>query len=156
MHYDENAQRYIRGSEIIEKTFGVEADIVLGPISEVAPDLSRYVAEFAYGDVYSRPGLSAEKRSLVTIAILASMGDCTKEIIAHVNGALNQGVTPSEIVETVIHTCLYSGFPRSLNAMHIVRKVFKERGIELPQPVAPFPEQLSRDKDMSYPFHTGS
>lgn len=149
MHDEEHVQRYARGTEIIERTFGVEAEAVLGPISEVAPDLSRYVAEFAYGDIYSRPGLSAGQRSLITIALLTSMGDCAKEITAHVNGALNQGVTPSEIVETVIHTCVYSGFPRSLNAMHTVRTVFNERGVAIPARASQLPEQRSREKDMS-------
>ncbi|MFH8224862.1 carboxymuconolactone decarboxylase family protein [Streptomyces sp. NPDC018057] len=149
MHDEEHMQRYARGTEIIERTFGIEADAVLGPISEAVPDLSRYVAEFAYGDVYSRPGLSAEQRSLITIALLASMGDCAKEITAHVHGALNQGVSPAEIVETLIHTTVYSGFPRSLNAMHTVRAVFIERGIAFPARASQISEQLSREKDMS-------
>nr|BFD87597.1 carboxymuconolactone decarboxylase family protein [Streptomyces sp. Xyl84] len=148
MSGNESAQRFTRGTEIIERTFGVQADAVLGPISEIAPDLSRYVAEFAYGDVYSRPGLSAEKRSLITLAILASMGDCAKEITAHVNGALNQGVAPSEIIETVVHTCVYSGFARSLNAMHTVREVFKERGLLTPASVPAMPEQVSKVQEM--------
>lgn len=101
---------------------------------EFSPDLCRFIVEFAYGDIYSRPGLDLSKRMIVTITALITQGDCEKELSVHIGSALSAGLTPEEIVEVVLHCIPYVGFPRVMNAMSVVRTVFAEKGIEYAPP----------------------
>ncbi len=102
---------------------------VLESLADIAPDLARYVIEFPFGDVYSRPGLGLREREIATVAALAAMGTAAPQLAVHVHGALNVGVRPVEIVEVVIQMAVYAGFPAALNAMAVVREVFRERGV---------------------------
>jgi 4-carboxymuconolactone decarboxylase len=94
---------------------------------EIAPDLSKYVVEFAFGEIYSRPGLDNKQKVLVTIAGLVSQG--MPQIEIHINSGLNIGLTPEEIVGCIMHLLPYTGFPRVLNALKVAQKVFAERQI---------------------------
>lgn len=96
---------------------------------DLAPDLSKYVVEFAFGEIYSRPGLDNKQKVLVTIASLVTQG--MPQIEIHINSGLNVGLTPEEIVGCIIHLLPYTGFPRVLNALKVAQKVFAERGISL-------------------------
>ncbi|PZS24873.1 MAG: carboxymuconolactone decarboxylase [Pseudonocardiales bacterium] len=109
-------------------------------LADIAPDLPRLATEFAYGDIHCRSGLSAGKRELVIIAVLITLGDVEPQIEAHVSSALGAGVEPREIVEAVIQTIPYAGFPRALRAMSSVRGTLQAHGaldqlaIETPTP----------------------
>lgn len=100
---------------------------VLAAFQEVAPDLPKYIIEFAYGDVYSRPGLDLKSRQLATVAALTAMGKAPHELAVHIHGALNVGWTRSEIVEVIMQMALYAGFPAALQAMQVAKQVFAER-----------------------------
>ncbi|QNP74899.1 carboxymuconolactone decarboxylase family protein [Streptomyces roseirectus] len=125
--------RYRRGLHRMEEIGGarVTADF-LAALSGTAPDLGRYVAEFIYGDLYCRPGLALPERQLVTVATLAALGGCERQLALHIGVALDAGVTPATLVEALIHQCAYAGFPRALNAVAVAREVFTERGVPLP------------------------
>ncbi|HMJ35167.1 MAG TPA: carboxymuconolactone decarboxylase family protein [Baekduia sp.] len=105
-------------------------------LKDIAPDVGRYIVEFGYGEIYSRPGLTNQQRVLVTIASLVTQGT-EREIELHVNTGLTAGLTSTEIVESLIHLIPYTGFPRVLNALYVVKKVFAQRQVETPQPGAP-------------------
>lgn len=122
--------RYERGLARLGEVDGEAGRRVVDSLAEVAPDLGRYVIEFAFGDVYCRPGLGLREREMATVAALAAMGNAAPQLAVHVHGALNVGVTPAEIVEIVIQMAVYAGFPAALNAMFVVREVFRERGGE--------------------------
>jgi 4-carboxymuconolactone decarboxylase len=99
---------------------------------DIAPDLSKYVVEFAFGDIYSRPGLDNKQRVLATITALIAQGK--PQIEMHIKTGLSVGLTPEEIVGCVVHLIPYAGFPSVLNALSAVQKVFKERGITVKTP----------------------
>jgi 4-carboxymuconolactone decarboxylase len=124
----ERTERFERGAARLAEMGGDIANIV-EPLAEVAPDLARFVGEFAFGDLYTRPGLDLPQRQLVTIAALVTLGDTERQLRFHVNAALNVGLKPSEIVETVIHLLAFAGNPRVFNAMLTVKSVFAERGL---------------------------
>jgi 4-carboxymuconolactone decarboxylase len=105
-------------------------------LKDIAPDVGRYIVEFGYGEIYSRPGLTNQQRVLITIASLVTQGT-EREIELHVNTGLNAGLTSTEIVESLIHLIPYTGFPRVLNALYVVKKVFAQRQVETPHPDAP-------------------
>jgi len=94
---------------------------------DLAPDLSKYVVEFAFGDIYARTALDNKQKVLTTISSLVSQG--MPQIAIHVNSGLNVGLTPEEIVGCILHLLPYTGFPRVLNALKVTQKVFNERGI---------------------------
>lgn len=96
---------------------------------DIAPDLSKYVVEFAFGDIYSRSGLDNKQKVLTTIAGLVAQG--MPQIEIHINSGLNVGLTPEEIVGCIVHLLPYTGFPRVLNALKVAKKVFEERDISL-------------------------
>ena len=95
-------------------------------LEDIAPDVARYIVDFAYGDIYSRPGLSKTQRALVTISSLATQGT-ERELELHINTGLTAGLTQTEIVEAIMHLIPYTGFPRVLNALYVAKKVFAQR-----------------------------
>jgi 4-carboxymuconolactone decarboxylase len=102
---------------------------IVEDLKDIAPDVGKYIVEFGYGEIYSRPGLTNQQRVLITIASLVTQGT-EREIELHINTALTAGLTSTEIVESVIHLIPYTGFPRVLNALYVVKNVFKQRQVE--------------------------
>ena len=96
-------------------------------LNDVAPDMARYIAEFPYGDIYSRPGLDLKTRELVTVASITTLGNAQPELKSHVHGALNVGCTPTEIIEVIIQMAVYAGFPAAINGLNTAKEVFEER-----------------------------
>lgn len=116
-------ERYERGRRRIEEVDGrAQARLVEG-----WGDLGRYVVEFAYGDVYSRPGLSLRDREIASVALLTAMGGREPQLKVHLEAALEAGLTPAELEEVVIHTVPYAGFPTAINAMRALREVLERR-----------------------------
>lgn len=121
--------RYERGWERLRELAGDQGERVIDGLKEVAPDLARYVVEFGYGDVYSRPGLDDRQRQLAAIATLTALGGAEAQLEYHIGIALNVGVEPPQIVETIIFCAPFVGFARALNAARSVKRVFAARGI---------------------------
>lgn len=124
-----NNERYERGGLRLAEIDGEAGQQVVDALKDVAPDLARYVIEFGFGDVYSRPGLDLRTRELATVAGLAALGHAQPQLKVHVNGALNVGCTPAEVIEVIIQMALYAGFPAALNAAFTAKQVFAERGV---------------------------
>jgi len=93
------------------------------PAAKLAPDFYRYVAESAFGMLWSRPGLAIRDRSLVTCAQLAALGK-TEELKAHLRGALNVGLSKEELVEVLMQTAVYAGVPAANDALKTAAEVF--------------------------------
>lgn len=101
-------------------------DNLLRAYESVAPDFSKYLVEFAFGEIYAREG-DLKQRELVAIASLATMGGCDAQLETHVHGAFNVGLSETEIVECVMTLIPYIGFPKALNAMAVVKRVIEKR-----------------------------
>ena len=87
------------------------------------------VTQAAWGMFWSREDkLPLKTRSLVTIAMLTAINRAD-ELKGHINGALNNGATPEEISEVILHGAVYLGWPASNSAMRVAVEVFKERGL---------------------------
>ncbi|GHE31487.1 carboxymuconolactone decarboxylase family protein [Streptomyces vinaceus] len=127
--------RYARGLAVLHETSGERGAAVIESLRDIAPDLGRFVVEFAYGDVYSRAGLDLRERELSTVAALAAQGDAAPQLDFHIDAALHVGVEPEEIIEALIHIVPFMGFPRALNAVAVARKVFADRGVGFEPPV---------------------
>ena len=123
--------RYERGWAKLSELAGEQGVRVIEGLKEVAPDLARYVVEFGYGDVYSRPELGIRERQIAAIAALTALDGCEPQLEYHIGIALNAGMPPGEIVETIIHCAPFVGFARTLNAARSARRVFNARGISV-------------------------
>ncbi len=116
-----------RGERLLRQVDGDRvADNLLRAYEEIAPDFTRYLVEFAFGEIYAREG-DLKHRELIAIASLATMGGCEAQLETHVRGAFNVGLSEREIVEAVMTLIPYVGFPRALNAMHVVKRVVEGR-----------------------------
>lgn len=106
---------------------GHAGEQVIASLADLAPDLARFIIEFAFGDVYTRVGLNLVQRELVTVAALAAMGTAAAQLKVHMHGLLNVGGTRDQLVEVLIHVAAYAGFPAAINAMLIAQEVLAER-----------------------------
>jgi 4-carboxymuconolactone decarboxylase len=127
--------RFARGWDTVGKINAAGAQRQWDTLGPIAPDFARWIVESAHCDVLSRPQLALRDREIATLAALASLGNAPAQLKAHVEGALNVGVTRDEIVEVLMQMAVYAGVPAAINAMQLAGEVFRERGLE--QPTAP-------------------
>ncbi|GAA1571243.1 carboxymuconolactone decarboxylase family protein [Streptomyces globosus] len=127
--------RYARGLAVLRETSGERGTAVVESLKDIAPDLGRFVVEFAYGDIYPRAGLDLRERELVTLGALTAQGDTAPQLNFHIDAALHVGVKPAEVIEALIHLVPFMGFPRALNAIGVARTVFADRGVAFRPPV---------------------
>lgn len=121
--------RYARGLAKLEEIDGAAGTNVIASLRDIAPDFARYLIEFPFGDIYSRPGLDLRSREMAVVAALTAMGNAAPQLKVHIGGALNVGVTPAEIVEVIMQMAVYAGFPAALNGLFAAREVFAAHGV---------------------------
>ncbi len=119
--------RLARGRRRLREIHGAGGEAVVAAIAEISPDLARYIVEFAFGDVYSRQGLSLRERQIATVAALVAVGHAQPQLRSHIHGALNVGCRRREILEIIVQMAVYAGFPAASNAAVTARGVFAER-----------------------------
>ncbi|NYT18583.1 MAG: carboxymuconolactone decarboxylase family protein [Methanobacteriales archaeon] len=122
--------RYQKGMENLKVMNPKSFQTLEDSLTDIAPDLARYVVEFPYGDIYTRPGLDLKIRELVTISAITTMGGADTQLKSHIRGALNVGCTKEEILEVIIQMAVYAGFPRAINGVLAAKEVFGEEEIE--------------------------
>jgi 4-carboxymuconolactone decarboxylase len=116
-----------RGLKILKRVHGQAGADVLKKLGETAPALSEFVIAFAFGEIYARPQLSLRERQIGTIAALAALGHALPQLKSHINGALNLGITKTEIIELLMQMSVYAGFPAAINAITTAAEVFAAR-----------------------------
>lgn len=121
--------RFELGAEKLKEIDGIGGENVIQSLQDIAPDVGKYIIEFAFGDVYTRSELSMQEREMITITSLLTTGDCEPQLEVHINGSLNVGLSPEKIIETFIQCIPYTGFPKVLNAIYTAKKIFAERHI---------------------------
>lgn len=120
-----------KGIETLERITGAAGSSVVNSLSDISPELGDWIVDFAYGDVFSRSGVALCTRELATISALTALGNAQPQLKVHIEGALNVGCKPEEIVEIIIQMAVYAGFPSALNGVSAAREVFTKRGIKL-------------------------
>ena len=94
------------------------------------PRLGELRNSLLYGDIWQRPLLSKRDRSLITVAVNQSLY-ATNQLRTHINRALDEnGVTPQEISEIILHVTFYAGWPAAVNAGTLATEAFEARGID--------------------------
>jgi 4-carboxymuconolactone decarboxylase len=87
------------------------------------------ITEAAWGHVWSRPDWTRRERSIVTIALLAALGQ-DEEVAMHVRATANTGATPADMREALLHVAIYAGVPVANHAFRIVKQTYEEMGVQ--------------------------
>jgi 4-carboxymuconolactone decarboxylase len=102
-------------------------DRSLANATEFQRPVQELVTEYCWGEIWDRPGLGRRERSLINLAMLTALNR-SHELGVHVKGAINNGVTVSEIQEALLQTAIYVGVPASLEAHRVAESVLRELG----------------------------
>ncbi|KAA0596292.1 carboxymuconolactone decarboxylase family protein [Azospirillum lipoferum] len=123
------AERFRRGMLLLQRIGGVDFDGPINRLSRLSKDMARFTVEYPYGDVLSRPGLDLRLRQICTISALMAQASLQPQLKFHMEGLLNVGGTPDDLVELLFLSTAMLGFPIAIDSIGIVRDIFKERGL---------------------------
>lgn len=124
-----NPDQFERGLAVRKEVLGAEyVDAAIKGADDFTRDLQHLVTEYAWGEIWSRPGLSRRDRSLLNLAMLTALNR-PHEFRLHVRGAIHNGVTKDEIKEVLLQTAVYCGAPAAIDSFRSAKDVFKEMGI---------------------------
>ena len=118
--------RYERGLAKLREIDAEAGERVVQSLDDIAPDFARYLVEFPFGDIYSRPGRDLKSREIAVVAALVALGHAQPQLKVHIQSALNVGVTRTEVIETIMQMAVYAGFPAALNGLAAAREVFTQ------------------------------
>lgn len=122
-------ERYKQGIQVRTEVLGEKhVNRSIENLNEFNSDFQNFISRFAWGEVWSRPGMPRHTRSLVTMAVLLALGR-EAELRMHIRACFNNGVTQDDLKELFLHYSLYAGLPAANAAMHMAEEVFKELGI---------------------------
>lgn len=129
--------RYARGWQALVALAPEKAQAVQDALADIAPEMGRFVVEFGYGDVFTRPGLDAASRQVATIAALTALGNASPQLRFHIEAGLAAGLSPQQIIDVIYVTTVFAGFPAGLNAIAAARDVFAQKHVAFtPAPAA--------------------
>jgi 4-carboxymuconolactone decarboxylase len=121
-------ERHEQGMAVRRAVLGdAHVDRAVASKSELTGAFQDYITRTAWGDVWSRPGLDRRTRSIVTLTALTALR-AENEIGMHVRGAINNGLTPQEIGEVLLHAAVYAGVPAANAAFAIAQRTLAELG----------------------------
>jgi 4-carboxymuconolactone decarboxylase len=120
-------ETFDKGLKLRKQVLGaahVERSLASGD-NDFTRDLQRYVTGFGWGEIWARPGLTLRERSLLNLAMLTALNR-PHELRTHIRGALNNGVTQTEMREVFLQTIAYCGFPAAIDSFRVASEVLAE------------------------------
>lgn len=115
------------GHETLNRLSEGTSEKVIKNYEKIAPDVSDYIMDFVFGEIYNRPNLDFKTRQVVTLTALLTQGDTDHQLQTHITGAMNFGWSEDEVIEMFIQAIPYVGFPRVLNAINSAKRVFNKK-----------------------------
>jgi len=120
------SEGYERGMNVRREVLGNEhVDRAIERTTEFTADFQDLITRYAWGEIWSRPGLDRRTRSCITLTALVALGR-EEELAMHVRAALRIGLTADEIKEVLLHTAIYCGVPAANGAFAVAQKVLDE------------------------------
>lgn len=122
----DDRERHEAGMKVRRAVLGdAHVDRTVRNRNDFNEDYQDFITRYAWGEVWTRPGLPRHTRSLLTLALMVALnrGD---EFKMHVRAAFNNGVTRDEIKEVLLHSAIYAGVPAANTAFHLAQEVFAE------------------------------
>ena len=117
------SERHEAGLEVRRAVLGdAHVDRAMDRTSDFNADFQDFITRYAWGEVWTRPGLDRRMRSAITMTALIGVGRFD-ELVIHVRGALNNGLTVDEIKEVLLHSAIYCGVPAANSAFAIAQEV---------------------------------
>jgi 4-carboxymuconolactone decarboxylase len=124
----DDAERTRQGMTVRRAVLGDEhVDRAVATTSSFTEPFQDFITRYAWGDVWSRPGLSRAERSMITLAMLAALQH-ENELAMHVRAALRNGLTPEQIQEVLLQVAVYAGVPAANRAFAVAQRVLSEVG----------------------------
>jgi len=126
----DDRERYAEGMKVRRAVLGdAHVDHSLQARNEFNEEFQDLITRYAWGEIWSRPGLARHTRSLITLALMIAInrGD---EFRMHVRAAFNNGVTRDEIREVILQCAIYCGVPAANAAFHMAQDVFAQMNTE--------------------------
>jgi 4-carboxymuconolactone decarboxylase len=120
--------RFHAGMKAFRQLDPCAADAFVAGLQDIAPDMVRAVVEFAFAEVMSRDVLQLQTRELMTIAMLAALGNAEPQLTMHTRAALRAGASRQEVLEVILQVAVYAGFPAAINALKCAKVVFESSG----------------------------
>jgi 4-carboxymuconolactone decarboxylase len=118
-----------RGMSVRREVLGdAHVDRAVAATTPFTAPFQDLITRYAWGEIWSRPGLSRPERSMITLTALAVLGQ-QQELALHVRAALRNGVTPAQISEVLLQVAVYAGVPAANRAFAIAQRVLAEEGI---------------------------
>jgi len=122
----DDTARHEQGMAVRRAVLGDEhVDAAIARTDETTRDFQDFITRFAWGDIWSRPGLDRRTRSFVTLAALMALNH-HDELAMHVRAALRNGLSPEEISEVLLHTSVYAGVPAANRAFAAAQPILAE------------------------------
>jgi len=122
----DDRERYEAGMKLRRAVLGdAHVDRSLQQLNDLNRDFQDFITRYAWGDIWSRPGLSRHTRSLITLAMMVALNRAD-EFRMHVRAALRNGVTRDEIKEVLLQTAIYCGLPAANAAFHAAEEALAE------------------------------
>lgn len=119
-------ERYQQGMAVRRAVLGdAHVNRTLDNVSPLNEEFQNFITRYAWGDIWTRPGLSRHTRSMITIAMLIALNR-EAELKMHLRAAFNNGVTRDELKELIMHSALYCGLPAANATFHLAQQVFDE------------------------------
>ncbi|MDV3128832.1 carboxymuconolactone decarboxylase family protein [Mycobacterium sp. 21AC1] len=126
-----HGESYRRGIAIRKEVLGdAHVQKSLDAVSEFSRPIQELVTEYCWGEVWSRDGIDRQTRSMLNLAMLTTLNRM-HELGVHVRGAINNGVTPTQIQEVLIQSAVYAGVPAALESFRVAERVLKEMGVDV-------------------------
>ena len=120
----EPTDRYKQGMATRRAVLGDKhVDAATAAITDLDADFQTLITETAWGNVWSRPGISARERSMITIALLAALGH-HDEVAMHIRATRNTGASLSDVREALLHVAVYAGVPAANAAFKIAKATY--------------------------------
>ncbi|MFO1318817.1 MAG: 4-carboxymuconolactone decarboxylase [Burkholderiales bacterium] len=124
-----NRELFDKGLQTRREVLGEDyVDNALRNADEFSMPLQEIVTQYAWGDIWNRPGLDRKTRSMLNLAMLTALGK-PHELKLHVRGAVRNGLTKTQISEVLLQTAVYCGMPAAIESFRVAKETFKEMGI---------------------------
>jgi 4-carboxymuconolactone decarboxylase len=122
----DDKQRFDAGMKIRREVLGAEyVDKAMAAADDFSMAMQDLSTRYCWGDIWSRPGLSKKTRSMINLAMIATLNR-PHELKLHVKGALTNGVSKDEIKEVLLQVAIYAGVPAGMDSFRIAREAFAE------------------------------
>jgi 4-carboxymuconolactone decarboxylase len=122
----DDADRYKKGLTVRREVLGdAHVNRSLARLSDFNREFQDLITRYAWGEIWTRPGLPRHTRSLLTLAMMVALNRMD-EFRLHVRAAFNNGVTREQIGEVLLHSAIYCGVPAANSAFHAAEEVFAE------------------------------